>query len=104
MNLVSLKNPSDAAECIESYQPELYGYGLRICLNDAQCAALGLTKALAAGALVTITAKAVVVSSTESVGTENGNNVRVELQITDMGVDVGGVLKNAAQTLYGEDK
>lgn len=104
MKLVSLKNVADDDCC--AYMPmEKYGYGLRIYVDEDQCDALGITKALRAGTQVTISAKAIVVSSTESVesdGDDAGNDVSLSLQITDMGLEAGGVLRNAAEVLYGD--
>jgi hypothetical protein len=104
MKLVSLKNAQDESTCY-AMPMENYGYGLRIHLNDAQCEALGITKALAAGTQVKVSAQAIVVSSTQSVDTDGdgGNDIQLDLQITDMGLEAGGVLRNAAQVLYGGD-
>lgn len=103
MKLVSLKNANDDATCTPM-QMEQYGYGLRIYLNDDACEALGIVKALRAGTQVTLSAKAIVVSSTESVeddGDGAGNDISLSLQITDLGLEAGTVLRNAAQILYG---
>lgn len=105
MKLVSLKNASDESSmcCMPM---EKYGCGLRLYIDDDQAELLGITKALRAGTQVTISAKAIVVSSTESVesdGDDAGNDVSLSLQITDMGIEAGGVLRNAAQVLYGGD-
>lgn len=105
MKLVNLKSESDNS-CCAPMAMERYGYGLRIYLDDDACEKLGLTKALRAGTQVTIQAKAIVVSATESLendGDDAGNDVSCSLQITDMGVDVGPVLRNAAKALYGSD-
>lgn len=103
MKLVSLKNV-DQAETMAAYPVEQYGYGLRLCLDDDQCEALGITKALRAGTVIKLQAQAVVVSSTESLeddGDDAGPDVSLSIQITDMGVEVGSVMRNAAQMLYG---
>jgi hypothetical protein len=103
MKLVALKNASDDSCCI-AMPREQYGYGLRIYLDDDQCEALGITKALRAGTQVTISAKAIVTSATESVesdGDDAGPDISLSLQITDMGLTVGSVLRNAADVLYG---
>ena len=42
MNLVSMK--VDTEQCAPC-PPDAYGYGLRICLNDDQCEALGVLAA-----------------------------------------------------------
>ena len=103
MKLVSLKNAGDESLCC-AMPMENYGYGLRIYLNEEACEALGITKALRAGTQVTLQAKAIVVSSTESVESDaddKGNDISLSLQITDMGLEAGGVLRNAAEVLYG---
>jgi hypothetical protein len=103
MKLVSLKNASDG-DCMAPCSMAQYGYGLRIYLGDEECEALGITKALRPGTQVTISAKAIVVSSTEELDNDadgGGNEVSVSLQITDMGVEAGAVLRNAADVLYG---
>ena len=103
MKIVSLKNTSDDATCAPMQMAQ-YGYGLRICLDDDACEALGITKALRAGTQVTLSAKAIVVSSTESVeddGDDAGNDISLTLQITDLGLEAGPMLRNAAQILYG---
>lgn len=104
MQLTSLRNTSDSSTC-EPCSPEKYGYGLRIYLGEAECEALGIKKALAAGTQVTITAKALVVSGTEAIerdGDDAGPDVSMSLQITDMGIEAGQAVKNAAQILYGD--
>lgn len=87
-----------------SYRMPNYPYGLCIYLDEDQCEKLGIGKALKAGTEVTITAKAIVCSSTESLSQEldeKGNDVSLSLQITDMGVTAGGVVRSAADMLYG---
>jgi hypothetical protein len=79
--LVSMK--IDEAACLA----EAYPYGLRICLNNDQCEALGVKGPISAGTKLGITALVVVAQCTESTemdGDDTGNGVRLELQITDM--------------------
>lgn len=102
MKLVSLKSESDAAEC-SPCPPAAYGYGTCIYLNNDQCKALGITKSLAAGTQVKITATAIVVRSTQEVerdGDDAGPDISLDLQITDMGVEVGKLRRDAASVLY----
>lgn len=101
--MISLKNSGDAECCAPSMRSN-YGYSLRLHLDDDQCEALGITTALAAGTQVTISAKAIVISSTESVeddGDDAGNDISLDLQITDMELTPGKFLKDAASILYG---
>lgn len=104
MKLVSLKNEGDS-DCCSPMSQSNYGYSLRLYLNSEQCEALGITSAVKAGTRVTIQASAIAVSATESVendGDDAGNDISVDLQITDMGVELGAVVKNAAAVLYGD--
>lgn len=106
MQLVSLKNASDRSTC-DVMPREQYGYGLRICLDDDQCEALGIKEAIKAGTQITIEARAIVVSATESIeddGDDKGNDIQLSLQITDMGLTIGTVRRDAAETLYGSTK
>jgi hypothetical protein len=103
MKLVNLKNEADDSDYCCAMPVEQYGYGLRIYLNEDACEKLGIAKA-AAGTQVTISAKAIVVSSTQSLesdGDDKGTDLSLSLQITDMGVQLNGVLRNAAEVLYG---
>ena len=81
-----------------------YPGGLSIWLNDDQCEALGIAKALKPGTEVTLSAKAIVTSSSESLerdGDSKGNEVSLTLQITELGATAGGVVRDAASVLYG---
>ena len=89
MNLVSMKTDDDG--CCTSIEPNPYGYGLRIRLNDDQCEALGIKTPPAAGTVVQIQAQAFVseaVQRTEEDGDDTGPDVSLELQITDMALQV----------------
>jgi len=105
MKIISMKSTDD-----DDYgmccSPSSFGYGLQISLSEDQCEALGISKAMAAGTGVTLSGKGIVVSSTESVSREgegDGPDVCVSIQITDLGVQDTGKIKNAAQVLYGSD-
>ena len=104
MKLISMKKDSDdmgeASYCMSAK----YGYGLTLHLDEDQCESLGITKALKAGTQVTLQATAVVTSSTESLerdGDDKGTDVSLSLQIIDLGLSSGGILKDAAKQLYG---
>ena len=87
MDLVSMK--TDDSGCMADCAPNPYGYGLCLRLNDDQCEALGIKAPLAAGATVTIQARAVVVEATartEADGDDKGPDISLALQITDMGL------------------
>lgn len=90
MDLVSMKtDDSGMADCA----PNPYGYGLCLRLNDDQCEALGIKAPLAAGAVVTIQARAVVTEATartEADGDDKGPDISLELQVTDMALKAGG--------------
>lgn len=107
MSLTSMKrtDEDDGLSCCPQYKPDNYPYGLNIYLDEGQCEKLGISKALKAGTEVMITARAIVVSSTESLerdGDDPGNDVSMSLQITDMGVKAGVVVRDAAAALYGD--
>lgn len=102
--LVNMKREGDEYEAMPSYSTEAYPYGLCLYLNEDQCEKLGISKALKPGTQVTISAKAVVTSATESLerdGDDKGNDVSLSIQITDLGVSANGVMRNAAAELYG---
>lgn len=104
MAMTSLKNTPSDDTMLAPYSPDNYPCGLSLYLNDEVCEKLGLSKALRAGSEVTISARAIVVSATESLDRDNdgGNDVSLQLQITDMSAKAGGVVRNAAQALYGD--
>jgi hypothetical protein len=104
MKLVNLKNDADDTTCC-AMPMEQYGYGLRLYLDDDACEKLGITKPLAVGTQVVLQAKAIVVSSTASIDSDGdgGQDVCLSLQLTDLGLEASGVLRNAAQVLYGGD-
>jgi len=102
MALVSMAVKDD--DDYSSMPDNPYGYGLVISLNDAQCAALGITTPPQAGTVVAIEARCIVSSVTQEVEPgEDMPEVCMRLQITDMGL--GGVQsdKSAASALYGMD-
>ncbi|WP_334157914.1 capsid staple protein [Oryzomicrobium sp.] len=101
--LIDMKREAGDAG-LSDYTPPNYPGGLCLYLNEEQCEALGISKALKAGTQVSLQAKAVVTSATESLerdGDDKDADVSLSLQITDLGVTVQGVLRNAAEVLYG---
>ena len=106
MKLVSMKRADDDDMDMVPYSSPNYGYGLSICLNEDQCEALGITKALRAGSKVTVQGMGIVTSSTESVtreAGESGSDITLTIQLTDMGLQQQGKASNAAAILYGDD-
>lgn len=96
MNLVSMKDDAQAMTV------EPYSYGLRIHLNDDQCEALGIKTMPAAGTRVMIQAAAFICEATQRVeqdGDDTGADICLELQITDMGVEINDG-KTPAQRMY----
>ena len=88
----------------ETSEPNPYGYGLKLCLDDKQCAALGITTPPAVGTVMMVMAKSVVVSTKQErdAGDKPAEvEVYLELQITDIELkpDAG---KSIASTLYGD--
>jgi hypothetical protein len=101
MKTVNLKNDSDES-CCEPMPMNNYGYGLRLYLNSDTCEKLGITKPIKAGARVEVRASAIVVQSSETVDNdESPTDVSLSLQITDMGLEAGAVVRDAAKLLYG---
>ena len=104
MKLTSLKNAGDVDYCTP-YTPPNYSGGLCLWLSEDQCEALGITKALAAGTQVKIQAVGIVTTCTESVerdGDDAGPDISLSIQITDMGLEAVGKVRNAAEVLYGK--
>lgn len=100
MKMVSLKSDDAGMSPTEM----TYGYGTRICLNDDQCEALGFKQPPKAGTVVMVQALATIVRSTGSVemdGDDTGNDVSMELQLTDMSISPARAAKSAASSLYG---
>lgn len=101
-----MKREADDMAYASEWTPAAYPGGLCLYLDEDQCEALGISKALKAGTQITLQAKAIVTSATESLerdGDDPGNDVSLSLQITDLGVNVGAVVRNAAALLYGND-
>ena len=103
MKTVSMKYDSDEAMEASYVGQSAYPYGLCLSLNEDQCEKLGISKALKPGTVLTIQASAVVTSATERLeddGDDKGNDVSLQVQITDMGCQVAGTMRNAAAELY----
>lgn len=101
MKLTSMKRDDESGDfcCVDSNR---YGYGLQINLDDDQCEALGISKAMAVGTKVSLQGMALVVRSGECLESD-GKGVNVSLQITDLGMVAQGMMRNAAQVIYGDD-
>lgn len=104
MKLISMKREGGEDYATPS-GGDKFGYGLCLYLNEDQCEALGLGKALRPGTQVKLQAQALVTTSAASLerdGDDKGDDITVSLQITDLGVEVGTVRRDAAAVLYGE--
>lgn len=99
MKLTSMKREDGGGEycCADMNR---YGYGLQINLDDDQCEALGIMKAVPVGTKVSLQAMAIVTRSGECLEAD-GKGVTVSLQITDMGMQTQGKASNAAAMIYG---
>lgn len=100
--MISMKTSEQVEMCLHDRNP--YGYGTRICLDAEQCRALGITEPLPVGSHVAVEAKTVVVRGSEELEpTDKGGKpeVRVELQITDLGLQPVGE-KDVAGKLYDD--
>jgi hypothetical protein len=88
MSMTSMKvqkpqNPDAARGTLVSDEPE-YPYGLRISLNEAQLAALGMGDLPKIGAQFMIEARVVVCGASLEPSDRNGQGRRLELQITEL--------------------
>lgn len=101
--MVSMKT---SEPLVESQGENPYGYGLRICLDAAQCKALGLSNPLPIGATVDVTAKAVVVRAEQEIEPDEADDApetRMSLQITDLELRrTGG--RDVAARLYDSEE
>ena len=85
MNLVSMKVDMSSEACCAPCPESAYPYGLRICLNDEQCKALGILGAVGTGAKMNVIASATVVMCREEGAVdEPKSEIYLDLQITDM--------------------
>ncbi len=85
MSMVNMKRDNDAA--CEPCPPEIYPYGLRICLNDNDCEKLGIVGPIRAGTQLSVRAFVTVVMCREEQPPEDSqtqNEIYLDLQITDM--------------------
>ena len=107
MSLINMKQQAKREEmpgAIESDEPQ-YPYGLCISLGKEELEKLGITALPKVGGQMMITAKAFVKSTSAYDTQGQGQDMRVELQITDM--DVGQTEDaqndNRASKLYGNN-
>ena len=96
MKLVSMKK---AEQNDTAPDPDDYGYGLMLYLDDDQLQALGLAALPDVGTVMDIQAKAVVMRIVQENDGE-GAEKRLNLQITDLGVQKTDQ-RTAADKLYG---
>jgi hypothetical protein len=103
MALINLSAVKDDDDYGMSCGPDIYG--LCISLNDAQCAALGITKPPRAGAIMGLNAVAVVRRVTEEIDQagESDKEVYLQFQITHMELKDPPKGLNTAKALYGGD-
>ena len=99
MKLTSMKRETESDMCCDMNR---YGYGLQINLDDDQCEALGISKAISVGTKVSIQAQGIVNRSGECLESD-GKGVNVSVQITDLGMAMQGRESKAAEILYGSE-
>lgn len=100
MALVNMKSiPEKLNECCMVDEPE-YPYGLRIELRNDSLAKLGITELPKVGSRMTLTA-IVEVCGTSTCESRSGEDLSLDLQITDMSLGTDEK-KDAASILYGE--
>ena len=99
-NLVSMKVDTDSCVPCPS---EAYGYGLRICLNDEQCKALGVQGPVSAGTVMGLHARVVVVSCKDEIDNAESTEreTYLDLQITDLALAPPPA---SAQSMYPNSK
>ncbi len=102
MDLVSMKKPQDNSGDKEDYDKPAYSYGLCISLGVDELSALGITELPPVGTEMMVYAAAYVktVSARE---TQDGSDMSMEIQITDMSIGGHDRQDAAAKNLYGED-
>lgn len=105
MKLANLKNAADVDYAVP-YTPPNYPGGLCLYLTEEQCEVMGITEALRAGTQVRIQAIGIVTTCSEALerdgdGDDAGPGISLSVQITDMGIEAQGVVRNAAKMLYG---
>lgn len=105
---MDLKNMKMSEKESKEYSPETvmaespkYPYGLRLSLDEESLAKLGLVELPQVGASMMITAKVEVCSISQYESKEGGADKRMELQITDMGLEAEKTT-STANKLYGE--
>lgn len=98
MALTNMKRaPREDADEMAMEEPD-YPWGLRVRLNDEELDKLGMADLPAVGAEMQLMAKVSVVSVAQHEDdSKDGKHRDVELQITDMGLDVG---ENRASIMY----
>lgn len=107
MKLVSMANkPKDKKE-MEGCEPPCcddakYPYGTQISLEGDQLAALGISDLPKVGTVVSIMAKAKVVSVSSREDQDGSADQSLSLQITDLGIDSKMSDKKIGDALYGE--
>lgn len=105
MKLVSMKNtPKELAEekkemATPGYEMPEYPYGLNICLSEESIAKLDLAELPQAGDELLITAK-VKVSRVSSVDTDRGLERGLDLQITEMNLEMRKDPADLANKMY----
>ncbi len=105
MDLKSMKvDPNTAEERMEAAtaltEPPEYPYGLCLTLNEDSLEALGIDSLPQVGSKVKIEAEATVVSASVS-DTGGGPNPRLEVQIENMGMEIGKEKPSPQDILYG---
>jgi hypothetical protein len=101
LKLTKKEAKEEVAEYTEPTPPE-YSYGTRLCLDDETLQKLGITELPKVGTVVTIVAKAEVISRSEYESKRDGktnDSKSCDLQLTDMEIDTGKA--PASDRLYG---
>lgn len=103
--MVNMKSPVEREEMpgeIEADEPR-YPYGLCISLGKDELEKLGISALPKVGTEMMITAKAYVKMTRAYETQGEGEDMGIELQITDMEIGAGKTQGDAAKSLYGGD-
>lgn len=99
--MINMKLSKKAATALVETSPgdaPAYPYGLRLCLDTETLEKLGITDLPRVGTVITLQARAEVVSTGVNQEQDGDKRMHCDLQITDMALDGGD--KSPAQKLY----
>ena len=103
MDLISMKKPvENNGKDNDDYDKPAYSYGLCIHLGADELAALGISALPEVGTEVMVHAMAYI-KTVSAKQNQDGSDMSMEIQITDMMIGAHDMKHDAAKGLYGED-